>query len=537
MKTTTDRRDFLKFLGRAGVVSAGVASGIAPLVSACEPAKASLLAQMKPLAPSIQDALILVEGLKGQVMLRWEDELGPSMKFGSHADFTAYHPLSPDSPRDGILWVNHEYLNPMLTHRANKEEKTKEEIAREMQEVGGSLVRVRQQANGNWEVVQNDAYNRRLDAHTRIPFAWPEPIAGASEAIGTMANCAGGITPWGTILTCEENYDNFWGERLHGETELAYASEYGWEKHDPRPPEHYGWVVEVNPKTGEAKKLVALGRCMHEAATLSVDDTGRVVAYTGDDARGEHLYKFIGEEPNSLEEGKLYVANLEKGEWVSLQWDEQVILQETFANQTEVQVHLRKAAKLVGATPLDRPEDIEIDPKTGAVLVALTNNTDRGNYHGQILKITEGQTDKRGLTFQAETHLAGGPEWNFSCPDNMAFDHQGNLWFTTDISGSKIGKGEYEPYGNNSLFVMPTSGDRAGEVLRVANAPMDAEFTGPSFSADGKTLFLCVQHPGETSQSMEALTSHWPDGGDAIPRSSVLAITGPLLEELSLGSV
>ena len=526
------RRDFLRFLGRTGVSAAGVSIiGPSVLLSACAEGGAAGL-PFVPLMPSIQDDLLLPEGFNYHVIVRWEDAINDLEKFGSHNDFTAFMPLKEGDPTDGLLWVNHEYLKPELVHRAWLEEKTLEQVETEIAEVGGSIIRIRKGDDGQWNLVKNDPLNRRFTGQTVIPFAWPEPIAGSNEAIGTLANCAGGITPWGTILTCEENYDQFWGEREHGQEELSMQGYYGWDALGQRPPEHYGWVVEINPLTGEAKKLVALGRCMHEAATIHECEDGRVVAYTGDDTEDEHLYKFISDEPGTLERGKLYVANIERGEWVSLQWDEQPILQEHFANQTEVQVYMRKAAKLVGATPLARPEDIEIDPKTGNVLVALTNNKPKGNYHGEILKIEEGDADKRGLTFKAETFLAGGPEMDFSCPDNMAFDAQGNLWFTSDISGSSVGEGEYAPFGNNGLFFVPTTGEDAGKALRVAVAPMDAEFTGPTFAPDGETLFLCVQHPGETSESMEALTSHWPDGGNEMPRSSVVAIQGEAMKAI-----
>lgn len=539
MAYPSSRRDFLKFLGRTGVAGAGLSLlGSGVLLQACkeEPAAKAPFA-LKPLAPSIQDDLLLVEGMEYQVVLRWEDALNANETFGTHCDFLAFVPLNVEDPDDGLLWVNHEYMQPLLIHREAQAPRTKANIDKEMQQIGGSIVRVRKTEAGAWQYVQDDSHNRRLSAHTLIPFAWSQPIAGSEQAMGTLANCAGGTTPWGTILTCEENYDQFWGERQHGEEALSMQGDYGWEQYYDCPPEHYGWVVEVNPKTGEAKKLVALGRCMHEAATLYPGADGRVVAYTGDDTEDEHLYKFIGDTPNSLESGKLYVANVERGEWVSLQWDEQPILQEHFNNQTEVQVYTRKAAKLVGATPLARPEDIEIDPVTGHVLVALTNNKAKGDYHGQILKIMEEDPEKRGLTFTSETFLAGGPEMEFSCPDNMAFDAVGNLWFTSDISGSAVGKGEYAPFGNNGLFLVPTAGEQAGKVMRVATAPMDAEFTGPTFSPDGKTLFLCIQHPGETSKSMDALTSHWPNGGDDVPRSSVVAIQGEALEAIVQGRV
>ena len=506
------RRDFLQFLGVSGVLAQ------LPLEAMAKPINPPL----PHLPPTVQDKLITVEGITSRVLIRWGDKISDSETFGFNCDYIAFHPLEKDR---GILWVNHEYVNSLYIKGPAR---TKENIDLEMKEVGGSLVEVKK-VFGNWEVVKNSQYNRRLDANTKIPFAWDEPIFGENFALGTGANCAGGFTPWGTILTAEENYDMFWSDRDRNGKKIAES----WQKWDeiyPRPPEHYGWIVEVQPLTGEAKKLVSLGRCSHECAAVKRAKNGRAVAYSGDDTINEHLYKFISDSNDSLEKGKIYVANMEKGEWISLQIDEQPILKKNFKNQTEIQIFMREAAKMVGATPLDRPEDIEFDPLSGNILVTLTNNKTVKNYHGKILKIVE--DDASSLKFRHETFLAGGKESGMACPDNMVFDPKGNLWFTSDISGREINKGPYEGYGNNGLFVFIRSGEKAGQVIRVASAPMDAEFTGPCFSPDYKTLFLSVQHPGEEG-TPEKPTSTWPDGG--IPKPSVVTLQGPLLDRIVRG--
>ena len=195
-------------------------------------------------------------------------------------------------------------------------------------------------------------------------------------------------------------------------------------------------------------------------------------------------------------------------------------------------IRLREASKLVGGTRLDRPEDIEIDPHTGAVLISLSNNKPKGNLHGSILKLEEAQGQYDSLTFKPSNFLAGGEATGFSCPDNMAFDTAGNLWFTSDMSGSSMKKPAYAAFKNNGLYVIPRRGPQSGQVLQVASAPNDAEFTGPCFSPDGKTLFLSVQHPGETSPSVKELTSRWPGGGNTIPRPAVVTISGSGLENL-----
>lgn len=542
-----NRRSFLQFLGRAGI---GLStSGILLGLQSCDNGEQSVtttpkapnIFPFKDIEHSLEDKLILSEGLNQQLLISWGDAITETAKFGFNNDYLAFIPDN-DNPDQGILWVNHEYLQEFFVSGFNEEDrstKTKEQVDLEMESVGGSLIYIKKDEKGQWQVVPNHEYNRRLTAKTEIPFDWSEPIAGSTTAIGTFANCSGGVTPWGTVLTCEENYDMFYGESDYSDPEnpkRVNDNYYQWSRHYDYPPEHYGWVVEVNPKTGEAKKLVALGRCAHECATVFQAPDGRLVVYTGDDSNDECLYKFISDKPNNLRDGKLYVANTEKGEWISLVYDEQPILQENFKSQTEVLIRLREAAKLVGGTPLNRPEDIEVDPLTGHVLVSLTNNKPKGDFLGQILKIEEGDNEtKLSLTFKASTYLAGGEDTGFACPDNMAFDPQGNLWFTSDISGSSINQGPYVPFGNNGLFLVPSWGENKGKVLQIASAPVDAELTGPFFSPDGKTLFLSVQHPGEKSKDLDNLTSHWPEGGDSIPKPSVVCITGSALDALMQG--
>lgn len=176
-----------------------------------------------------------------------------------------------------------------------------------------------------------------------------------------------------------------------------------------------------------------MGRFAHECCTLFQLEDKRVVAYTGDDKNSKHLYKFISSKPNSLKEGMLYVADTINGKWLALDWESQPVLKEKFKDQTEVLIRAREAAKLLGATPLNRPEDIEIDPITGNIIVALTNNKDIGDYHGSLLKIEEKGGAFDALEFKASTYMAGGEDSGFSCPDNLAFDQAGNLWFTTDV--------------------------------------------------------------------------------------------------------
>lgn len=541
MNQKYNRRSFIEFLGK-GVV----AMGAMPLLfSECTPKMKEALSNFKlpfqKIAPTSSDEVVLAKGFTQEVLIKWSDPISDKDSFGFNNDFTAFLPFDEKNPTDGLLWVNHEYIDPLFVSNHKKDEpKTKKQVEAERYACGGSIIRVRQKDNGSWEMVKNDPYNRRVSGQTPIKINWPGGIKDQGMAIGTFANCSGGVTPWGTILTCEENYQGYYGETVYDEDNNPnhLKSYYFWEDHFDCPPEHYGWVVEVDVKTGEAQKHVSLGRCAHECATVHQLPDQRIVVYTGDDANNECLYKFISSKPNSLSEGTLYVAQLgetenDMGKWIPVDYDSQKALQTRFKNQTEALIRLRESAKLLGATPLDRPEDIEVDPITGHVLVALSNNKPKGNYHGSILKVVETDGKHDSLTFKSEVYLAGGVETGFSCPDNMAFDPAGNLWFTSDISGSAIGKDHYVDFKNNGLYVVPRFGTQAGEVIQVASAPYDAEFTGPFFAPDGKTLFLSVQHPGETSDSLDNLSSHWPEGGDSIPKPSVITIQGPSLEALT----
>ena len=548
-----NRRAFIKFLGKASLGSLF----IPPFLVNCSSNSSSIVSKklsdktlerlkkltFENLIASDTDDLLLSNGLNYHTIIKWGDAISDHDTFGFNNDFTCFIPLNENNSKDGLLWVNHEYVNPLFVSDFNYREyenlqqhRTKEQVDKEMYNVGGTIVRIREE-NGQWKVVKNDPYNRRITARTPMKLNWDTPIKGKTSVIGTHSNCSGGITPWKTFLTCEENYDNFFGETEYDENnkEIHRPSTENWENFYKYPPEHYGWVVEVDPKDGTAQKHIALGRFAHECCTLYELEDKRVVAYSGDDKDNEHLYKFISSKPQSLKEGTLYVADTKQGKWIPLDWKKQPVLQKKFKNQTEVLIRAREASKLVGATELNRPEDIEIDPITGNIFVSLTNNKSKNDFHGSILKIEETNGAFDSLTFKAVTFRAGGKESGFSCPDNLAFDLSGNLWITSDISGSDMNRDDnlYRPFKNNSLFVIPRYGQDSGKVIRVASAPKDAELTGPWFSPDGKTLFLSVQHPGEQTRVKNNPTSKWPFDKDGIPKPAVVAISGDLIEKMN----
>jgi len=343
---------------------------------------------------------------------------------------------------------------------------------------------------------------------------------------GTFANCSGGVTLWNTVLSCEENFED-----------TAKASNL--------PLEHYGWVVEIDPfDASYRKKHTALGRFNHENTAMGLANDGRVVVYMGDDKKDACVYKFISKgkynpalgRRNSalLEDGTLYVANLKSGKWVPVTIENvRKALEDKpeelkkWNHQGDVVTNCHEAARLVGGTPTDRPEDIEISPFDNTVFICHTNNDSHGNIHGHITRIFEADNDLGALEFDFEIFAAGGRQSGFSSPDNLAFDSNGNLWVVTDISSSSQNKGVHKTFMNNGLFVIPTHGPSKGVALQFASGPVECELTGPFFTPDERTLFLSVQHPGEETKDLANPTSRWPHRpGDAKARAGVVAITG-----------
>ena len=395
-------------------------------------------------------------------------------------------------------------------------------------------------SNGTWSFV-SDALNRRITGFTPAmltgPVAGSAYVNGVTEVTGSVGNCSGGLTPWGTVLSCEENVDDY-GEPLEDDGS-------GWD--ESYIPQQQGWIVEVDPfnASSSPRKHTALGRFRHENAAVTVSPSGRVVVYMGDDLIDAIVYKFVTDgaydpanrEANLklLEAGKLYAANFQTGTWVLLDYNSQEARRTAedeegkllFAGQADVLADATTAALVLRATPTDRPEDIEVHPRTGQVYIAFTNNANHGNFHGQIVRLSEGEGGPEATGFEWEFFATGGPQSGFSSPDNLVFDAYGNLWMVTDVSSSRVATGIYEFQGNNAMFYFATEGADAGRAYQFASGPNQAELTGPFWTPDGSTMFLSVQHPGEESESLEALSSHWPNlNGDPLPRPGVMAITG-----------
>lgn len=551
-------------------------------------------------------------------------------QFGQNSDAIHYFPLGTSGNR-GLLCVNHEYTadelmfpdHPALEGKASEirryVERHPDVVAVTQAAQGVSVIEIQRDRNG-WRLVKNSRFNRRITANTPCEIAGPArgaPLVcthadpAGTRVLGTFAGCAGGETPWGTYLTAEENIQDYFGNLdalkqsasadpfvvdAHRRFRMRQASWHGWDVTDARfdllqepcEPFRFGWIVEIDPRDPQRPpvKRTALGRFAHEGAGTVVAKSGQVAVYMGDDDKFEHIYKFVtsgrfdSSKPEAnrdlLDSGTLYVAKFHDdgtGQWIPLQYDAKGPLNERsgFRHQGDVVVKARAAAHVLGATPMDRPEDMDVNPATGRIYVSCTNNSQREpaplkkmyagrevdagpdaanprgkNSWGHIIEIREANDDHTSREFFWEVFLlAGDPRGKLitdiqdvrpgldpdaayfagyakaedlspiGSPDNLGFDADGNLWVVTD--------GVQPRNGNNGCWVCPTTGPDRGRLRQFMSGPNGAEICGCQFSPDGETFFLSIQHPGEGG-SVRNPKSHWPDGPGTQPRSSVIAI-------------
>jgi uncharacterized protein len=560
-----------------------------------------------PIQPGIADDVVVPEGYGYEVLLRWGQPIvaaapefnftaqtpeAQAGQFGYNCDYLALLPLQGN---EALLWSNHEYTNSKIMFPDwNRDAPTLIHVNTELAAHGGSLVVVDLPTGGpsGPRIMVGHPLNRRITAETPMeltgPAAGAELLKTSEDATGTrvrgmLNNCAGGITPWGTVLTCEENFDqNFANVQavtdpairaLHHRIDFDEGpSQRKWELHharfdlarEPHEPFRFGWVVEVDPTdpTSVPKKRTAMGRFKHEGATPHIADDGRVAFYMGDDTRFEYIYKFVtagrfvrgdrGANLNLLDRGTLYVARFDgdaqgrgTGTWLPLvQGHNGLTPDRGFATQADVLINARGAADVVGATPMDRPEDIQAHPSNGKVYAVFTNNDERGvedgaapdaanprpnNIGGHIIEIGEdGDAAATRFTWEIfmlagspddpSTFFAGFPKEQVSpiaCPDNLVFDNDGHMWLATDGQPDAIGF-------NDGFYAVPVEGDDRGHVRMFARVPRGAEATGPAFSPDGSTFFAAIAHPGEGGSIAEPL-SDWPDRTQP-PRPSVVTI-------------
>ncbi|GGQ61277.1 hypothetical protein GCM10010166_33730 [Couchioplanes caeruleus subsp. azureus] len=617
-------------LGAAGAlvlgVGAGSQAGTRPARAAAAPGQAAPhpagALTFTPVPPNTLDAVIVPHGYDSAVVIRWGDPVLPgapafdvhrqsaerqAAQFGYNNDFLAVLPLGRDGRR-ALLVSNHEYTNEelMFPGFTTQEAMSVEQVRVAMAAHGMSVVELeRVGRTGRWRPARGDRlpYNRRITM-LASPFRFTGPAAGSpllrtaedpagTTPIGTLNNCSGGVTPWGTVLSGEENFNQYFvgGDQAPEDLKPKLAR-YGisttarypsgsrrWERaqerfdlaRHPHEAHRFGWIVEVDPQDphGRPRKHTAMGRFKHEGANVIVARSGHVVAYMGDDERFDYLYKFVsakrfvpgnrGHNLTLLESGTLYVAKLSgdspaaeidgtgrlpsdgafdgTGRWIKLASGHRSYV--PGMSVVEVLTFTRLAGDAVGATKLDRPEDVQPSLVTGKIYAALTNNTNRGvgsypgvdeanprspNRHGQILEIVEDGGDHTGETFtwslpivcgdpeDPSTYFAGYDKRAvspISCPDNVAFDRTGNLWIATD--GNALGS-------NDGLFATAIEGPERGRLKQFLTVPPGAETCGPFLTGDDRSVFVAVQHPGEISgATVDDPASTWPDGDFAKP--------------------
>ncbi|MEL6239854.1 MAG: PhoX family phosphatase [Pseudomonadota bacterium] len=556
------------------------------------------------LAPQTDGTVHVPEGYSWEVLVRWGDPLfsdapafdaatgipteGSDRVFGENTDGMELFNQGDIE----LLVVNSEYPNPKINLPVEQEGDAQSagDIVRLQNFQGVSVMEVAEGADG-WSVVVDSPYNRRI--HHRTPMVIDGPAAGhdllktqddptGTASLGTFNNCGSGRTPWGTYLTCEENFNGYFGttEELSLDETLANGykrygvstevdpGRYNYHGFDPRfdlsknPNEAHraGYIVEIDPWNSDSTpvKHTALGRFKHENAATALAPDGRVVVYMGDDERGEFMYKWVsrdvyvpgGDTSTLLSEGQLFAAKFNDdmtGTWLAL------TPETTGMSPAEISIFTRMAASEVGATTMDRPEWIAVNPTAVEAYCCLTNNSRRGaknddgsirtnaggeamtvnapnprevNRYGQIVRWRPHSDDHGRATFDWDLYvMAGNPTVHteglyagtaninagnlFNSPDGMQIDTTGLIWIQTD--GDDSNEGEFVGMGNNQML----AGDPAtGEIRRFLTGPNGSEVTGLTWSSDRRTMFVGIQHPG----------APFPDGEDSLPRSAIVAV-------------
>ena len=592
MDRALSRRDLMKGVMVFGGVAA-LGNTLFPAITEAAPHRFAFYA----IDASTADNITVPPGYSAQVMVRWGDPLwsdgeefdqktrgtasSQAVSFGDNNDGMEVYAYGNKT----ILIANNEYTNVRIIwgNRWKRKAQNDDDILKGMNAHGLTVAEI-EQKDGQWSIVKDSPFNRRLTPDVEMDIAGPaaghnlmkttiDPAGMVAQ--GTFNNCGNGSTPWGTYLACEENFNGYFATdnqdlaisaemKRYGVTPLGLG--YGWEKIDDRfdlakePNEcnRHGYVTEVDPTdpNSRPKKRTALGRFKHENAEVVVNGDGHIVVYMGDDERGEFLYRYVSngvyapgaETDTLLDDGRLYVAKFSDdgtGEWLEL------TPQSTgMANMAEICIHTRIAASTVGATTMDRPEWVSANPNAAEVYCCLTNNKNRGlktnaggdetpvggpnpreaNRYGQIVRWRPHSGDHTGNSFDWDLYvLAGNPTVHgdanagsdnitkdnmFNSPDGLKFDSNGILWIQTD--GNYSNEDNYAGQGNNQMLAADPA---SGEIRRFLTGPKQAEVTGLTWSPDRRTMFVGIQHPGERGDG------NWPDGGNSVPRSAILAIT------------
>jgi uncharacterized protein len=612
-------------------------------------------------AKSLADTLVVPAGYKASVLYRLGDPIAAGVpeykndgtdtaasftqRAGDHHDGMSYFGVGADGKYSatasdrGLLVMNHENITPAYLHPAgqtivNNVRTVADEVVKEMNAHGVSVIEVNR-SNGAFAYKKDSTFNRRITTLTDMVLSGPAGKSAAmvtaystdgSRTRGTVNNCANGATPWGTYVTCEENFagyfrrvaatddanrsarektsfarygiagngNNLWATATASSTSDTSFSRWNAMKtgtsdngsDDFRNVANtYGWMVEIDPfaPASTPKKRTALGRFGHENGAFGPAVAGQpVVCYMGDDSRGEYLYKYVSNAmwnpadaaigiaagDKYLDDGKLYVAKFNAdgtGSWIELKFGTGAITGSNttyaFADQADVLINARLAADAVGATKMDRPEWVAVNPANNEVYVTLTNNNStvrtlanadgpnprfyndpkgtaataqKGNPNGHIVRWKE--ASPAATAFQWDVFLFGARSTadtanvnvsnltasnDFSSPDGLWFSkNTGLLWIQTDdgaytdatncmmlaaVAG-KVGDGGKKTITNVDgtttraveTFVGAAPGDT--NLRRFLVGPKECEITGVTETPDGKALFVNIQHPGEDTR-------------------------------------
>lgn len=581
-KTGLKRRSLLKG-GAMSAVTGFVAGMTIPNTVLANSGTSNSLTNFRPvpLAKGNGPVPVISEDYQFDVLIPWGEPLepfGPEFNYPPSADVQAKQiGIGHDgmhffasrlgngrrSNWSGMLAINHEFGR--TSHVLGKDAPESLEDVRTMQHAHGvSIVAINKTSRPTPWKTRESKDARRI--HVNTPVTFSGPVAGSdllktvngNVPLGTVNNCSSGYTPWGTYLTCEENFNGYFGasnrnniwtptpeQERYGFAEDGFG--YGWHLFDRRfdlsdPDYHneenrFGWVVEIDPfdATQTPVKRTALGRFKHEGVELVVGNGNRIVAYMGDDQRFDYIYKFVSardyrqmraEGISPLDEGKLYVARfLEDG---TGGWQELTInnpkLAARFSSQEEVLTYTRIAADLLGATPMDRPEWTAVAPN-GDVYCTLTNNSRRTeanaanplapNNDGHIIRWRDNNRHV-GLQFTWDIFLVAeethGTEESFSDPDGLWVDPQGRIFIQTD--------GGQKDDLNNQMLVT----DRTGEkISRLFTGVTGCEITGVTVTPNQRTMFINIQHPGNGDPTETNFPA--PQDGVTIPRDCTIVIT------------
>ena len=635
MEARVARRGFL--MGGLATLATGLVGASLTATAARAQGRSSLIG-FKPVPVSFSDTVVVPEGYSVRVLGPTGTPISGAMpafrpgansgaeqehQIGQHHDGIHFFPIGGSSS-DGLIAVNHEYIEPRFLHagkdgyRGAKHDadsvawgadgrRDDDEVRMEMAAHGVSIYRATRQADGGWAVVA-DPRNRRITPKTPVQISGP--VRGSAHVRtrfspdgtmtrGTVNNCSHGVTPWNTYLAAEENWAAYFSniDAAHPREHSRYGvptnprgGRYGWHlarsgadecvrfdasakggsaAEDYRnEPNAFGWMVEIDPFNPEATpvKRTHLGRFAHEGVVFAPATEGApVVCYSGDDSRFEYIYKFVSDEVfvagrtdgSILDRGTLYVAKFHddgRGEWLALAPGRNGLTPANgFADLADILVNTRLAADRAGATKMDRPEWGAVDPNTGAVFFALTNNTRRTqaqvdaanpravNHFGQIVRWTYARGDHAQARFDWDlvvlagdarrSSVAGGGALDddniFACPDGLWCDKDSRLWIQTDMGDMGPDyDGPLKPFGMNMLLAADPA---TGEIKRFMTGPWGQECTGVVTTPDGRTMFVNFQHPGAHASAAQFAAgdygSGFPDYNGGVPRSSTVVIT------------